>query len=575
MSDKQKGSPKIDRRKKAEQMTFIAQRNLSTLAQAMRSEIEGTITEVQDASLSVEQSAGEVHGAVEAVRSLSSQAREGALEATQNVEAMAAASEEMNVSIGVVGDQIEKTAKRAQGAAEQARATSDVIAQLVSASDKIGDVVKLIAGIAGQTNLLALNATIEAARAGEAGKGFAVVAGEVKSLANQTATATKDITDQISNIQSVSQQVVQAITNISEAIGEVEEYTSEVTHTVREQVEAVREIGKNAQHAARSTNNVSDAVEDVAIEVDKVENVTGDQQVKSKQVRDLVEQLQLRLDAALNETDTDRNGQVTHLPFETRVTARIEGGSEDQRINLDLIDLSAEGGYVNGAQADVVAGKRCRLSILPNLEVSAIFGPLTDGRSDVSIQSADQGSVKDFIESDAAVDQPFINYVAEAARAIVDEMEMGINRNEVSRSDLFDQDYVAVDGSNPQQHLTQYNVFMDKILPPIQEPVLDLNDRIIFCAAVDMNGYLPTHNVIYNNSQKPNDPVWNAGNCRNRRIFNDRTGAAAGANTKPYLIQSYLRDMGGGNYVLMKDLVAPIIVSGKQWGNLRLGYKPS
>ena len=63
------------------------------------------------------------------------------------------------------------------------------------------------------------------------------------------------------------------------------------------------------------------------------------------------------------------------------------------------------------------------------------------------------------------------------------------------------------------------------------------------------------------------------GNCRNRRIFNDRTGLAAGRNTKPFLLQTYRRDMGGGNFSLMKDLSAPIIINGRHWGGLRIGFK--
>jgi methyl-accepting chemotaxis protein len=100
-----------------------------------------------------------------------------------------------------------------------------------------------------------------------------------------------------------------------------------------------------------------------------------------------------------------------------------------------------------------------------------------------------------------------------------------------------------------------------------------MDPRIVFCAALDRNGYLPTHNRVYSKPQG-DDPVWNAANCRNHRIFNDRTGLGAGRNTRPFLLQTYRRDMGGGNFVLMKDVSAPIVVKGRHWGGFRVGFKP-
>jgi hypothetical protein len=87
------------------------------------------------------------------------------------------------------------------------------------------------------------------------------------------------------------------------------------------------------------------------------------------------------------------------------------------------------------------------------------------------------------------------------------------------------------------------------MLPPIQEAVLDLDPRIVFCAAVDRNGYLPTHNRASFHSRSQTDPVWNAANCRNRRVFDDRVGLKAGRSTAPFLLQVYRRDMGGGTSV--------------------------
>ena len=71
------------------------------------------------------------------------------------------------------------------------------------------------------------------------------------------------------------------------------------------------------------------------------------------------------------------------------------------------------------------------------------------------------------------------------------------------------------------------------------------------------------------------DPVWNTANCRNRRLFNDRAVQKVAANTKPFLLQTYRRDMGGGKFVLMKDLSSPIIVNGRHWGAFRMGFRQS
>ncbi|MBP2227044.1 methyl-accepting chemotaxis protein [Azospirillum agricola] len=170
------------------------------------------------------------------------------------------------------------------------------------------------------------------------------------------------------------------------------------------------------------------------------------------------------------------------------------------------------------------------------------------------------------------VDTPFIRMVTEAAAKVSAAFEDAVARGEIGEADLFDRAYQPVAGSDPQQFTTRFTQICDRVLPGIQEAVLSGNERIVFCVALDDQGYLPTHNRKFSQPQG-RDPVWNAANCRNRRIFNDRVGLAAGRNTKPFLLQTYRRDMGGGNYVLMKDVSAPVSVRGRHWGGLRLAYK--
>ena len=139
-------------------------------------------------------------------------------------------------------------------------------------------------------------------------------------------------------------------------------------------------------------------------------------------------------------------------------------------------------------------------------------------------------------------------------------------------ADLFDETYVPVPGSEPQQHLTRFARFTDQVLPLVQEPLLGFSERVVFCAATDRNGYIATHNLKFSQPQKPGDPGWNAKYARNRRIFNDRVGLRAGQSERPFLLQAYRRDMGGGEFKMMKDVSAPIRVQGRHWGGLRFAY---
>ncbi|WP_425070372.1 methyl-accepting chemotaxis protein [Sagittula sp. S175] len=169
-------------------------------------------------------------------------------------------------------------------------------------------------------------------------------------------------------------------------------------------------------------------------------------------------------------------------------------------------------------------------------------------------------------------DSAMITLVQDLAGRIIQAFEAEIDSGRISLDGMFSETYRPVPGSNPEQVVTPFTEVTDRLLPAIQEPVLDSDPRVVFCAAVDRNGYLPTHNAKFSQPQGP-DPVWNAANCRNRRIFNDRVGLKAGRNEKPFLLQVYRRDMGGGTFVMMKDLSAPITLRGRHWGGLRLAYK--
>jgi methyl-accepting chemotaxis protein len=205
-------------------------------------------------------------------------------QASVNVQTVASATEELSSSVLEIGRQVAQSTTIAAQAVDEALRTNETVQGLSTAAQKIGDVVKLISEIASQTNLLALNATIEAARAGEAGKGFAVVASEVKSLANQTAKATEEISAQVSTMQNATNQAVQAIEGIGGTIGAINEIATTIASAVEEQSAATREIARNVQAAAEGTGTVS-------TNIVEVNHATGETGNAAKQVLISVETL--------------------------------------------------------------------------------------------------------------------------------------------------------------------------------------------------------------------------------------------------------------------------------------------
>ena len=238
-------------------LTWTVVTKFVEMADNFESNVKTVVESVASASTEMEMSARTLSATAEEGSSQSTAVAAASEEASTNVQTVAAAAEQLAQSVEEVGRQVQQSSTIASNAVSEAQKTNEEVEGLATAAEKIGEVVGLINDIASQTNLLALNATIEAARAGDAGKGFAVVATEVKSLADQTATATEDISSQISAIQNATENAVKAIKGISGTIGELSEISSAIASAVEEQSAATREIAQSVEQAAAGTADVS------------------------------------------------------------------------------------------------------------------------------------------------------------------------------------------------------------------------------------------------------------------------------------------------------------------------------
>ncbi|WP_308911881.1 methyl-accepting chemotaxis protein [Pseudokordiimonas caeni] len=239
-------------------------RRLEELVQQFDSRITAAVADLEKASVSMNSTAGDMVGVADATGRQAASVSSAAEQMRANVATTAAAIEEMAAAIREVNSQVH-TATRYSGEAVTAAGQGGVaIDRMAENAHQIEDVVRLINDIAEQTNLLALNATIEAARAGDAGKGFAVVASEVKSLANQTAQATEQITGQIQDMQSVTASVVSAIKAIERTIDQFSSVMSSISAAVEEQDAATNEISRNVQFTSEGAERVTSDIRDVS-----------------------------------------------------------------------------------------------------------------------------------------------------------------------------------------------------------------------------------------------------------------------------------------------------------------------
>ncbi|MGO8909746.1 MAG: methyl-accepting chemotaxis protein [Bradyrhizobium sp.] len=472
-----------------------------------------------------------------------------------------------------IGSQVRNASQLADQASAAAQEASLNVDRLKESSAAIGNVVNLIAQIARQTTLLALNSTIEAARAGSAGRGFAVVASEVKALAVQTQDATEEIKKKIDALQKDAAGSVDAVHRISLAIEAIRPVFENVNGAVSEQNQTTSEIADNAATASHFIVSVGDSAAEIDSAAKEAE-VHGEHVANAgKAVTMFAQKLKARCAVLLGQDlRTDRRKQE-RLPCNLKIEIQTARG----KVAAAVYEISLESILIGGPEAETLPLNQALTAAVESIGACRIR---TGERSKAGVQANFEmldaeltEKIEDKLWSIHDENTEFVTRAMEAGTALTKIFESAVASGTISIEDMFDTDYVEIPGTNPVQHRTRILDWADRALPAFQETFLAKDPRMVFCVMIDRNGYLPVHNKVYSHPQRPGDVAWNTANSRNRRIFNDPAGLAAGRNQRSYLIQSYARDMGNGKTVMMREIDVPIRVNGRHWGGFRTAYK--
>ncbi len=317
-------------------------------------------------------------------------------------------------------------------------------------------------------------------------------------------------------------------------------------------IEAAR-AGEHGRGFAVVADEVRGLAGRTAAATGEVGVMVADIQQRTAQVVEQIRQLAADLDIGVQ--------QVEHTGQHLENIARLAAGVETQ------VSAIAEGTDTNREQLDSLfhAIEQMRGDL-------SISDQQTQRLAEAAVQMEGQAETISERLAEVGLDdyhQRVYDLAREGASQIAAQFEADIDQGRVSLEDLFDRNYQPIPNTQPAKFQTRFDRYTDQVLPAIQEPLLARHEGLVFAIACTQQGYVPTHNKVFS-QPLTGDPQVDTVNNRTKRKFSDRTGIRCGSHQQPVLLQTYTRDTGE----LMHDLSVPIMLKGRHWGGLRLGYKP-
>lgn len=411
------------------------------------------------------------------------------------------------------------------------------------------------------------------------------VAEEAKSMTAVIKEAASEQREVAENSSEVLARSVSAVGRATDEINALVTCVGDITQQLqglRVALDKVSDVSGTIDQIARQTNllalnatieaaRAGESGKGFAVVATEVKQLAGETSKATKQISETLESL----------------GKEAHTLIELGSTSMsYVSGVKDSTSDLDQVMGEVEGaiGQINNAvssiQGSISGIEDSQTALIGRVEgVKSDVDRFSESFSAASYRIYDAVNEVDALVGQAATsgidthDSAMIQTAIDTALKISEALEEELSSGRVTVDELFDYNYEEISGTDPQQYLCRTTAITDRVLPQFQEPALENAASILSVVSIDINGYMPTHNMNVSHPQGT-DPVWNAANCRQRRMWDDWVGQQAAQNKETFLLQTYRRDMGGGKYVFLKDVSSPITVNGRHWGGLRVIYEP-